>query len=68
MSKCSLLVDMPEELREHTFVLFRVGLRRRLATFRLRLFRMRQLREEIALIFAFCNDDAKVVLRLITQR
>jgi len=58
---------MPEELREHTFVLFRVGVRRRLAEFRLRLFRKRQLREEMAQIFAFCHGDANIVLRLMTE-
>jgi hypothetical protein len=59
---------LPAELQRLIFVLYRVGLRRRMAQRRLQVTRRRRLHDELEGLFAFAHGWNHVVLFLLKAR
>lgn len=58
---------LPDDVRRQIFVLFRMGLRRRMAQRRLQATRRRGMHAELTQLFAFANRCNHVVLRLLSR-
>lgn len=59
------LDELPCDLREWIFVLYRVGLRQRMARRRLRRTRLRCVHDELIEVFGFANGNVAVVMAAV---